>query len=189
MRDWPSHKCRTCKNFSYHRQLQGTIDIYKVSSCKINLRKINLHVDNAFCINLSRDQLWQNQSRWDQLASMGIQVNGLPVRVFVELNFVFDEYSVPVKWALYIYISMLLQLDHIPFNLELDGRICYNASRRKSSALPGVHLHEDLRWKGGINILEMPGSQECLSCCLGDRELRLNNPLNTTYRLMEGGLY
>ena len=111
MRDWPSHKCRTCKNFSYHRQLQGIIDIYKVSSCKINLREINLHVDNAFCINLSRDQLWQNQSRWDQLASMGIQVNGLPVSVFVELNRLWWVLSTCQVST--IYISMLLQLDHI----------------------------------------------------------------------------
>ena len=58
---------------------------------------------------------------------------------------------------------MLLQLDHISFNLEPDGRICNNASRQQSSALPGVQLHEDLRWKGGNNILEMPGSQEWLS--------------------------
>ena len=42
------------------------------------------------------------------------------------------------------YISMLLQLDHI-FNLEPDGGIRNNASKRRSSALPGgIHLHEDL---------------------------------------------
>ena len=42
------------------------------------------------------------------------------------------------------YISMLLQLDHISFNLEPDGGIRNNASKRRSSALPGgIHLHED----------------------------------------------
>ena len=50
------------------------------------------------------------------------------------------------------YISMLLQLDHISFNLEPDGGIRNNASRRQSSALPGVYLHEDPRWKEGITF-------------------------------------
>ena len=79
---------------------------------EINLRKINSHVVNAFRINLSRDQLWQNQSKWDQWASIGIQVNKLPVSGFVELNFVFDEYSVPVKWALYKHAATAVGKAH-----------------------------------------------------------------------------
>ena len=55
-----------------------------VSFREINLREINSHVVNAFRINLSHDQLWRNQSEWDQWASIGIQVNGLPVSGFVE---------------------------------------------------------------------------------------------------------
>ena len=82
-----------------------------VSSCEINLRETNSHVDNAFRINLSSDQLWRNQSKWDQWASMGTQVNSLPVSVFVEINFVFDEYLSSEH-----YISMLLQLDHLSWN-------------------------------------------------------------------------
>ena len=37
---------------------------------------------------------------------MGIQVNGSPVSIFVKINFVFNEYSIPVKWALYKHAAI-----------------------------------------------------------------------------------